>query len=330
MALSWSIQKKWDPTPLPPPTGRWAEWLVAQRAQGCPPGDQLRGIEAQGATAEELADLAMEMFLPLFPRFLGLSRGLQKQEDLSPLDVEMNLWVLQTLEDGWRVLEIFGTDPLDLLAWVLGHRPSSGWMDDLGKLRVPAQFLEVLRPNGLLFHAQQAPLDIRWLTRVAGELILLGPIPHALLAEKVRSHSEVWLREVGGVRALKDWEASALHVVRCPDLVEILVHPRTPTYVQGCLSLKSIRGDLQSKLVIEDCPDLELLDVVFPRSGPPTPSLTVRRCPRLQVIGRVSPHHMECLDLILEDCPSLATFRPKLTIRRERLIDGCPGLQVQP
>ena len=129
---------------------------------------------------------------------------------------------------------------------------------------------------------------------------------------------------------LREWVASKLSVEACPDLATIALDPGTPLQVQACPTLKTIKGNLPPSLVIEDCPELELLDVVFPRSGPPIPSLIVRRCPKLQSIGRISPHAMECRDLILEDCPSLKNFWPKLTIRRERRIEGCPNLEVLP
>lgn len=330
MGLKWSIQKRWEPRPLPPPTGRWAERLMTLRAVKCPPEEQLRRMEAEGATAQELADQVMEMYLPLFPRFLGLSQGFQQQKDLSPRDIEMNLWVLSTLRDGWRILEVFGTDPLDLLAWTLGHRSPSEWPGHLVALRVPTEFMAHLRPEGLEFLPQERPLDLRWLFQVAGAFRILGPVRQVLLAEKVVCRSEVVLRGVGGLTELRGWVASKLSVEECPDLATIALDPGAPLQVQACPMLKIIKGNLPPSLVIEDCPELELLDVVFPRSGPPIPSLIVRRCPKLQSIGRISPHAMECRDLILEDCPSLKNFWPKLTIRRERRIEGCPNLEVLP
>jgi hypothetical protein len=84
-----------------------------------------------------------------------------------------------------------------------------------------------------------------------------------------------------------------------------------------------LRGKLQADLVVEDCPSLEAIDMVFPRDALPPPSVRVRRCERLKVIGRPSSKPRMCGDLLLEDCPQLEAVNVRI-IRGNMEVIECP------
>ncbi len=325
MTLRDIIQPKRPSASLPSAQGRWASCMDEQRQRGCSPESQLQGVEAQGASAEELAELAMDMFLPLFPRFRGLSKGYQRRDQLSPHDPEMGLWLLLTLRDGWRVLDVLGTLPRSLLARLLWARSPSEWIEDIEQLRLPSDLRGAVHPHGLEFCSQSKPLDLRWLPYwVAGSLRILGPLPGVLLPDSLTCGGELVLREVSGIQRLKGLEAKNLIVERCPDLTTIDLTKHTPIQVRACPSLTQITGKLQKDLIVEDCPELLEIDVLFPRDALPATSLVVRRCQKLGSIGRASGVPRACKNLIVEDCQSFSGFWPQLTVRWERRITGCP------
>jgi hypothetical protein len=68
------------------------------------------------------------------------------------------------------------------------------------------------------------------------------------------------------------------------------------------------------------CPELTGLDIVYPKDALPAPSTVVRRCAKLEAIGRAFK------DVIVEDCESFRGFGSRLIVRGERRTTGFPQM----
>ena len=131
------------------------------------------------------------------------------------------------------------------------------------------------------------------------------------------------VRELGSVENLIA-PGRQLTLKACPDLEAIELPASTAIVVQDCPRLTQIRGRVTGNISVEDCSELSDLDIVFPRDALPPPSVIVKRCLRLESIGRPSGVPRVCKDVIVEDCPRFRGFGPRLIVRRERCITGCP------
>ena len=96
----------------------------------------------------------------------------------------------------------------------------------------------------------------------------------------------------------------------CPDLESIELPESTSLVVQDCPRLMKIRGKVTGDLTVEDCSELAGLDIILPKDALPAPSVVVRRCAKLESIGRVSGIPRVCMDLIVEDCTILKVIWP--------------------
>lgn len=328
MALCDIIRPKCPEGPLHLPHGPWADLLTSMRAKGVSPMAQLQGVEDAGAAPDELGDLVMDYFLPLFPRYRGLSRGYRtSRKDLRPDDPEMGLWCLTVFRDPWRVLETLGHQPLNLLRYLLATHEPTGWIGELEFLRVPVAIRQFIRPWGIEIEHQMATLDLTWLpSRVMGHLQITGPVSLSEVPMTDDCRGSYTLRHVSGVHRLHTVFAQSLIVVGGVDLAAIMLHPLTPTIIRDCRSLMRIHGSVSADLVVEDCPNLVTLDVLLPRDAMPIPSLTIRRCSALKWIGRMASQPRVVKHLVIQDCPALEGIRQRLIVRGHKLVDGCPAL----
>jgi hypothetical protein len=298
------------------------------RAREESPVAQLQSVEEAGATPDEIGDLVQDFFLPLFPRFRGLSRGFRtSRRDLSPDDSEMGLWCLTVFRDPWQVLEFLGTKPINLLRYVLATHEPSAWINDLQLLHVPVDIGVFLKPWGVSIGPQTAPLDLTWLpSKVVGHIQIVGPVSLCEPLETVDCRGGLTLQNVSGVHRLNPVFAQSVVVEGCVDLAAIWLHPLTPTTIRSCPALRRIHGSLSADLMVEDCPNLVTLDVLLPRDAMPIPSLTIRRCPSVKWIGRMASQPRVVRHLVLEDCPALQGIRQRLIIRGHKVVAGCPML----
>lgn len=312
--------------PLPLPQGRWVDLLTSMRAKEDSPAAQLQSVEEAGATPDEIGDLVQDFFLPLFPRFRGLSRGFRtSRRDLRSDDPEMGLWCLTVLRNPWRVLEVLGHEPINLLRYVLATHEPSAWIDDLQLLRVPTDIGMFIKPWGVSIGPQTAPLDLTWLpSRVMGHLQITGPLSLSEMPMTNDCRGGYRLQNVTGVHCLHPVFAQSLFVEGGADLAAIMLHPLTPTTIRNCETLRRIHGSVCADLVVEDCPNLLTLDVLLPRDAMPIPSLTIRRCPSLKWLGRVASQPRVVKHLVIEDCPALQGIRQRLIVRGHKLLVGCP------
>lgn len=325
MSLHDIIRPRRPGAPLPLPQGRWAHLLTSMRAQGDSPVAQLQSVEEAGATASELGTFLMNFFFAMFPRFLGLSRGFSPRRKLSPDDSEMGLWCLTVFRDPWRVLEALGTEPINLLRFLLATHQPSAWIDDLQLLRVPADIGVFIKPWGVAIEPQTAPLDLTWLpTKVMGHLQITGPVSLSEPPGTQDCRGSYTLRNVSGVHRLHPVFAQSLVVEGGVDLAAVMLHPLTPTTIRACPALRRIHGSVCADLVVEDCPSLVTLDVVLPRDAMPIPSLTIRGCPSLKWIGRMASQPRVVKHLVIEDCPALQGVRQRLIVRGHKTVAGCP------
>jgi hypothetical protein len=267
------------------------------------------------------------------PRFISLSQGFRRRDQLSPKDPEMALWALSFFRNPWRVLEELGAEPMALLVHLLSRWPPRLWMGEAELLRVPHHIRDVLHADALVFGPQDEGLDLAWLpTRLACGLTVQGPIPRVRLPEALACRGPVVLSQLGTLRTIEGITATghSISVSACPDLIE-LRQPLDATQIEvrRCTSLTRIVGRLEADLTVEDCPSLEVIEVTFPRDALPAPKVTVRRCQRLHSIGKPSTVGRVCRDLTLVDCPELHYLQPRLTVRGHRTITGCPLLQQE-
>lgn len=317
--------------PFPVPTGSWAPFLLALRAQGQGVDAQARALEAAGASPEELAGHLMDLFYGAFPRFRGLSRGFSSREKLDPGDAELGLWVLSTLHQPWRVLEVLGTNPMNILRYLLSTWTPSVWMVELELLHLPDTIRRTIRLDGVTLEGNEGEVDLGWLpSRIQGDLRLQGPLrltgefgPFVLLGMGV-------LRFPHGLRVLHRVSAKSLLVEDASDLTAITLDARTPTIIRRCPSLLRIHGSVGADLRIEDCPSLRTLDILLPRDSVPAPSLAVVQCPSLKWVGRLAAQRRVLKDLTLLDNPALLGVRQPLTRRGHLQVRGCPLLEAAP
>jgi hypothetical protein len=298
------------------------------RAREESPVAQLQSVEEAGATPDEIGDLVQDFFLPLFPRFRGLSRGFRtSRRDLSPDDSEMGLWCLTVFRDPWQVLEFLGTKPINLLRYVLATHEPSAWINDLQLLHVPVDIGVFLKPWGVSIGPQTAPLDLTWLpSKVVGHIQIVGPVSLCEPLETVDCRGGLTLQNVSGVHRLHPVFAQSLVVEGGVDLAAVMLYPLTPTTIRACPALRRIHGSMCADLVVEDCPNLQTLDVLLPRDAMPIPSLTIRRCPSLKWIGRVASQPRVVKHLVIEDCPALQGIHQRLIVRGRKTVARCPML----
>lgn len=291
---------------------------------------QLRRQEAKGAPVKDLAQALMDAYQEYFPEFRGLSCGFRHRDELSPKEPRMAIWALTTLRDGWRVLDHLGTTPVDILLYLLECWPPSVWMDDMDRLRVPQGIRSLLEPMGLVFRSQPYPLDLRWLgSTLASGLSITGPFPSLKLPAELTCRGDIRIEKVDGLQTIHKLSAPGMRMILrdCPDLECIEVPAATALDVRSCPRLNSMRGRVEGNLLIEDCHALRSLEAMVPRDAIPAPSITVRRCESLVSVGQFSGVHRVCQDLVLEDCPKLERVDPRLKVRWERRIRGCPRME---
>jgi len=290
----------------------------------------LRALEGQNPPLSDLAEALMDAFHQMFPRFMGLSRGFQRRQDLRSNDAEMGLWALTVLKDGWRILDYLGISPQSLVRYLLARWPPKAWLDDVEFLRVPLRLRPHLQPEGLYFGPGSASIDLRWLpSRLACSLTIQGPVPGILLLPprlEVRGDTRITQVECLGVVQGIGCRRRTMTLEAITGLDHVELSEDTRLQVRRCPGLTTIRGKLTADLVIEDCPSLENIDVVFPRDALPAPSVSVRRCNRLWSIGRASSRPGMCMNLALEDCPQLTAVNVG-HVRYEKVVVGCPKLQ---
>ena len=291
------------------------------------PEQTLLRLEAEGATPQDLATTLMQAYQVNFPEFRGLHCGFRRLEELSPQDPQMGIWALVVFQDGWRVLDRLGTTSMTLLRFLLAKWPPKLWMEDADLLRIPWELRDHLEPDRLRFGPQDHPLDLRWLDgRLVCGLTIMGPIPGLNLPQALACAGDIHIegvRELGSVENLTA-PGRQLTLKACPDLEAIELPASTAIVVQDCPRLTQIRGRVTGNISVEDCSELSDLDVVFPRDALPPPSVMVKRCLRLESIGRPSGVPRVCKDVIVEDCPRFRGFGPRLIVHRERCITGCP------
>lgn len=326
MSLHDIIRPRRPGAPLPLPQGRWAGLLTSMRAEGDSPVAQLQSVEEAGATPDEIGDLVQDFFLPLFPRFRGLSRGFRtSRRDLSPDDSEMGLWCLTVFRDPWLVLEALGHEPINLLRYLLATHEPSAWIDDLQLLRVPSDIGMFIKPWGVSIGPKTAPLDLTWLpSKVMGHLQIIGPVSLSEPPGTDYCRGVYTFRNVSGVHRLHPVFAQSLVVEGGVDLAAIMLHPLTPTTIRACPALRRIHGFVSADLIVEDCPNLVTLDVLLPRDAMPIPSITIRGCSSLKWIGRMASQPRVVKHLVLEDCPALQGIRQRLIVRGHKTVTGCP------
>jgi hypothetical protein len=239
----------------------------------------------------------------------------------------MGIWALVVFQDGWRVLNRLGTNPEALVHYLLGRWPPRTWMEDADLLRIPWELRGHLEPDRLRFGPQDHPLDLRWLDgRLVCGLTIMGPIPGLNLPQALACAGDIHIegvRELGSVENLIA-PGRQLTLKACPDLEAIELPASTAIVVQDCPRLTQIRGRVTGNISVEDCSKLSGLDVVFPRDALPPPSVIVKRCLRMESIGRPSGVPRVCKDVIVEDCPRFRGFGPRLIVRGERRITECP------
>jgi len=326
MSLCDIIRPRRPGAPLPNPQGRWADLLTSMRAQEDSPVVQLQAVEEAGAMPDEIGDLVQDFFLPLFPRFRGLSRGFRtSRRDLRPDDSEMGLWCLTVFREPWRILEALGHQPINLLRFLLATHEPSAWIEDLQLLRVPADIGRFIKPWGVEVGPQTAPVDLTWLpSKVVGHLQIIGPVSLSEPLETVDCRGGFTLHDVAGVHRLHPVFAQSLLVECAVDLAAVMLHPLTPTTIRACPALGQIHGFVCADLVVEDCPNLLTLDVLLPRDAMPIPSLTIRGCSSLRWIGRMASQPRLVKHLVIEDCPALQGVRQRLIVRGHKTVAGCP------
>jgi hypothetical protein len=134
------------------------------------------------------------------------------------------------------------------------------------------------------------------------------------------------LQNVSGVHRLHPVFAQSLVVEGGVDLAAVMLYPLTPTTIRACPALRRIHGSMCADLVVEDCPNLQTLDVLLPRDAMPIPSLTIRRCPSLKWIGRVASQPRVVKHLVIEDCPALQGIHQRLIVRGRKTVARCPML----
>ena len=300
----------------------------------CPGQDveaALRTLEDQNSPVSELAEALMDAFHQTFPRFMGLSRGFQRRQDLRPNDAEMGLWALTVLRDGWRVLDHLGTSPESLVLHLLARWSPKAWLDDVELLRVPPSLRPHLGPEGLHFGPGSSSIDLRWLpSRLAGSLTIEGPLPgELLLPPRFEARGDIHITAMEGLRTIQGLgcQGRTLTLQACTRLDLVELSADTKLQVRRCLGLTTIQGKLTADLVIEGCPSLEDIDIVFPRDALPAPSVSTRRCNHLRRIGRASSKPRMCGDLVLVDCPQLTNVNGRI-IRGRKDVVGCPKLQA--
>jgi hypothetical protein len=289
----------------------------------------LQRLEAGGAVPQDLAVALMDAFQVHFPEFRGCSCGFRRREQLSPQDPKMGVWALTVFRDGWRVLDHLGTTPEALLCYLLGRWPPRAWMEEADLLRIPSELLAHMEPDRLVFSPQDPLLDLQWLGwRLACGLAIMGPIPGLSLPKVMACAGHILIENVQELQAIRDLTAPGrqLTLKACPDLESIELPESTALVVQGCPRLTRIRGKVTGDLTVEDCSELAGLDILLPKDALPAPSVIVRRCAKLESIGRVTGVPRVCMDLIVEDCTNLRVILPRLIVRRERRITGCPEM----
>ena len=285
-----------------------------------------------GANAADLAKALMEAYHKSFPSFISLSQGFRRRDQLQPGNPEMACWGLTVFKNPWRVLDELGTRPMDLLRYLLPRWAPGLWKEDArGLLRLSEHICAALREDCLEFGPQDEGLDLAWLpNRLACGLTVQGPIPRVRLPEALACRGPVILSQLGTLRTIEGITATghSISVSACPDLIEVRQPvDATRVEVRDCTSLARIIGRLQADLTVEDCPSLEEVLVTFPREPPlPAPKVTIRRCQRLQSIGKPSSVGRVCGDLTLEDCPELSYLQASLTIRGHKAVINCPAL----
>ena len=292
-----------------------------------PPEKELQRLEAGGATPKDLAAALMDLYQVHFAEFRGLSCGFRRREQLSPQDPRMGVWALTVFRDGWRVLDHLGTTPEGLLCYLLGRWPPREWLGDKDRLRIPPAFLHHVEPDKLTFGPKDDPLDLSWLGwRLACGLTITGPIPGLRLPQALACAGDVNIEHVAELVTIQGLNAPGrrLSLKACPDLESIELPESTALVVQGCPRITQIRGKVTGDISVEDCQELTNLDIVLPKDALPAPSIVVRRCSKLGSIGRASGVSRVCKDIVVEDCPNFRGFWPRLIVRRERRITGCP------
>ena len=293
------------------------------------PEQTLQFLEAGGSSPGDLALALMDHFHVQFPEFRGLSCGFRRREQLSPRNPQMGIWALVVFRDGWRVLDQLGTTPEDLLRYLLGTWPPSAWMEEVDLLRIPSELRGHLFPDRLRFGPQNHPLDLHWLgEHLACGLTIMGPLPRLSLPQVLACAGDIHLENVRELRSVQNLTAPGKQITlkACPELERIELPESTAIVVQDCNRLTQVRGRVTGDLSVEDCSELSDLDVVFPRDALPPPSVIVKRCLQLESIGRPSGVPRVCRDVIVEDCPKFRGFGPRLIVRRERCITGCPQM----
>ena len=297
-----------------------------------PHEDRLRALESGGGSTTVVARALMDGYHQGFPLFHGLSSGFRRRDQIHATNPEMACWALTVFKNPWRVLDELGTRPKDLVGYLLARWQPGLWMDDAsGLLRLPEHICAVLREDCLEFGPQDTGLDLAWLpNRLACGLTVQGPIPRVRLPEALACRGPVILGQLGTLRTIEGITATghSISVSACPDLIEVRQPvDATRVEVRDCTSLTRIIGRLQADLTVEDCPSLEEVLVTFPREPPlPAPKVTIRRCLRLQSIGKPSSVGRVCGDLTLEDCPELSYLQALLTIRGHKAVTNCPAL----
>jgi len=286
-------------------------------------------MEAEGATPQDLARILMQAYQVNFPEFRGLHCGFRRLEELSPQDPRMGIWALVVFKDGWRVLDRLGTTSETLLRFLLTQWPPKLWMEEADLLRIPSELRKHLRPDELMFGPQNHSLDLRWLgERLACGLTIMGPVPGLGLPLVLTCAGGIHIENVRELRSVQNLTSLGKQITlkACPELERIELPESAALFVQNCPRLTQVRGRVTGDLSVEDCSELSDLDVVFPRDALPPPSVVVKRCLRLESIGRPSGVPRVCKDVIVEDCPMFKGFGPRLTVRRERCITGCPQM----
>jgi len=271
----------------------------------------------------------MDLYQVTFPEFRGLSCGFRRREQLSPQDPRMGIWALTVFRDGWRVLDHLGTTPEALLCYLLGRWRPRAWLGDAGLLRIPSELLAHMEPDRLVFGPQDHLLDLSWLGGpLACGLTITGPIPGLSLPKVMACAGDIYIEKVHGLVTINSLSAPGrqLTLRACPDLESIELPESTALVVQGCPRLTRIRGKVTGDLTVEDCPELTGLDIILPKDALPAPSVIVKHCAKLESIGRVTGVPRVCMDLIVEDCTNLRVILPRLIVRGERRIMGCPHM----
>jgi hypothetical protein len=291
---------------------------------GLPALEQLQAVQAQGATARDMAWLITVAAPHLIPRWRGRS-PLVRLEALSR-------WTRMHMKDPNPILP-------DLLSkssvpWEAQERDSQ-LLEGLGLF--PDWFRRaILGPGDLAFPPGLLPASADldpWLEGHPVNLDLEGPPEFLKLPDRLALHNRL---RISGMSRLERLRSDAfqgldgeLVVAHCPNLLSIHGFAKAVrVHIKDCPRLERIQlhSTRTQSVQIEACPSLAHLCLSHAKVPHTPPDLVIKGCQTLETISPGLERHLHVRHLILEDCPRLRELPRNLKVRGTWTVAGCPGL----